>query len=204
MRLRRAVLAGCAALTAVTTGGCAPAGAFPAGWSTVDAEMLRPVLGADVGSRTFGPLDLAQVRTDYGSCDDGLRGTLRPLSHATAATGSAVVTDSREPGAVAEVVSLVARMPDSDEADLVATGRRECGAAAGVTVEVAIDGRTERVTRLDGGGPEDRLGVLVTTSRVGLDVIVVLVAFNGAEPGAEVAAVLAAARRSAVDLVPRR
>lgn len=202
-------LSGMAALlfSCVAVSGCAqspPGGedAFPGQHMIVDAGQIRAVSGDAPRVRAFGPFDLAQVRRDYGACGDGLGGALRPFSAAQDATGGALVTDSHVPGAVAEVVALVAQMPGVDATGLVPGGRTSCGQTPGTPTMVRLaDGRQAPAVGFQTGEAADRLGTLVVTSRVGQDVVLVLVAFNGDRPDSRALGLLADTHHRATDLV---
>lgn len=200
---RLATVCGALMLAAVGAGCAQPADPFPEPTLIVDATRLATVITAEHGAQTFGPIDLDRVRTDYGSCADGLGGSLRGLTEANAATGSAVVTDQRAEGTVAEVVTLVARLPHGAPDRLVADGRAGCGVEPAAVVPLDLDGVPAHAVRFDGGAADDPLGVLVSTSRVDQDLVVVLVAFNGAQPAEEVRTVLSLAHHDAVGLLDR-
>lgn len=96
---------------------------------------------------------------DYSSCDDGLGGALKVLSAAQAVTGGTVVTESRTPETVAEVVAIVAHMPDVDAANLVRDSRVSCRHKPGRPTAIRLaDGSQTLVIQLDGGTPTDPYG----------------------------------------------
>jgi hypothetical protein len=175
---------------------------FPEPSVIVDVERVREATGGKHKVHVFGPFDLANVRRDYSSCDDGLGGALRMLSGAQAVTGGTAVTESRTPGTVAEVVAIVARMPGVNAANLVRDGRVSCGHQPGRPTAIRLaDGSQTPAIRLNGGTPTDPLGAFLLTSKVGPDVVVVLVAFNGDQPDSDVIQIMVDTHHHATDLL---
>lgn len=175
---------------------------FPEPQVIVDGERIRDAASDKHKVRIFGPFNLDNVRNDYGSCGDGLGGALKGLSSAQAVTGGASVTDNHNPGTVAEVVAIVARMPGVNAANLVRDGRKSCGQEPGETTTIRLpDGSQTPAIWLDGGTPTDPLVALILASNVGPDVVLILVAFNGNEPDNDTLQIMADTHHHAIDLL---